>query len=100
MNKKDARRSVGKGWAGIINNLYNAKPKKVLVIQVKEKFGGLRFYVDSAPDWYFDLIRFYEHQSQEICEECGMEGETIFLHGWWLKTLCDKCKDEWDSKQQ
>ena len=56
MNRQEALSSVGKGWARIINNLYDAKPKTTLVIQVKEKFGGLRFYVGSAPDWYFDLI--------------------------------------------
>ena len=97
MNRQEALSSVGKGWATIINNLYDAKPKTTLVIQVKEKFGGLRFYVGSAPDWYFDLITFYEHQSRGICEECGAKGETISFRGW-LKTLCDKCEDKWNNK--
>ena len=90
INRQGALGAVGKGWAGIINNLYDAKPKDVYVVDVKEKYGTLRFYVGSAPEWYFDLIDYYEHQSGEICENCGAKGETVSRRGW-LKTVCDNC---------
>ena len=91
--------SVGKGWARIINNLYDAKPKGVSVIQVKEKYGTLRFYVGSAPEWFFDLIDYYEEQSGEICENCGAKGTTVSLRGW-LKTVCDECYKKWMSGER
>jgi hypothetical protein len=43
-----AKQSVGLGWHGIIERLFAAKPAWVQVIQVKEKFGGLRFYVNDG----------------------------------------------------
>lgn len=88
-NRKDALSSVGEGWSKIINNLYDAKPKSVLVIQVKEKFGGLRFYVGIAPEWYCDLIDYYEEQSLKTCEICGKEGK-LRTDLSWMKTLCDE----------
>ncbi len=43
-----AKQSVGQGWHGIIERLFAAKPTWIQVIQVKEKFGGLRFYVNDG----------------------------------------------------
>lgn len=87
--RKDALGSVGEGWNKLINNLYDAKPKNVQVLQVKEKFGGLRFYVDGAPEWYFDLIIYYEQESMKICEVCGKEGK-LREDLSWISTLCDE----------
>lgn len=43
--------------------------------QVKEKFGGLRFYTSACPEEYFDfiygLIHEAESKSYETCENCG-----------------------------
>ena len=52
----DALLCVGPGWSGLINRAYDARPDDVSVIQVKEKFGGPRIYVDAAPDDYYDLL--------------------------------------------
>ena len=89
LKRKTALHSVGAGWAKLINNLYDAKPKHVKVWQVKEKFAGLRFYLDSAPEWYHDLIAYYENQSNKICEQCGEKVKVRDDLGWIL-TLCDK----------
>lgn len=89
LKRATALSSVGEGWASIINELYDAKPKNVNVLQVKEKFGTLRFYVSSAPNWYFDLINYYENKSAYICESCGKEGKVRTDLGW-LLTLCDE----------
>jgi hypothetical protein len=88
--RESALRSVGKGWSKLINNLYDAKPKYTNVQQVKEKYGTLRFYVSSAPEWYFDLIDYYEEESSKICEQCGKPGKLRLDRGWYL-TLCDDC---------
>lgn len=80
---------VGSGWKQLVNNLYDAKPKGVYVLQVKQKWGGLRFYVSSAPSWYFDLIEYYEAKSERTCEVCGRSG--IVRNKGWVETLCDVC---------
>jgi hypothetical protein len=59
------------------------------VLQVKEKFGGLRFYCSSAPDEVWDLITVAEDISEKTCEICGKEGE-LRSRNRWLKTLCLK----------
>lgn len=93
LKRDKALRSVGPGWANIINDLYDAKPKDVHVIQVKEKFGGLRFYVGGAPRWYHELIDAYSHYSETVCEVCGEKGK-LREDLSWILTLCDKHYDE------
>jgi hypothetical protein len=44
-----AKRSVGAGWHGFLERLFAAKPTWVQVVQVKEKFGGLRVYTADMP---------------------------------------------------
>jgi hypothetical protein len=55
--------------------------------QVKEKFGGLRFYVQGATDKHWAYISFAESMSYRTCEECGAPGET-YTDGWHV-TLCE-----------
>jgi hypothetical protein len=55
--------------------------------QVKEKFGGLRFYVQAATDKHYNFISFAESMSYRTCESCGAEGKT-YTDGWHT-TLCD-----------
>ena len=55
--------------------------------QVKEKFGGLRFYVQAATDKHYNYISFAESMSYRTCEECGAPGKT-YTDGW-HRTLCD-----------
>ena len=60
--------------------------------QVKEKFGGLRFYVTSATDEMDGLIEEAETLSYKTCESCGNPGQG--RSGGWIKTLCDTCSEE------
>ena len=55
--------------------------------QVKEKFGGLRFYVQAATDKHYNYISFAESMSYRTCEECGAPGKR-YTDGWHT-TLCD-----------
>jgi hypothetical protein len=90
IGREDALTMVGKGWSDIINELYNKKPEDVKVIQVKEKYGTLRFYVLVAPEWYFNFIDEMENKSSKVCEKCGKPGMIRTDRGWIL-TLCDEC---------
>jgi hypothetical protein len=61
--------------------------KVPVAVQVKEKFGGLRFYVNGATDKHWSYINFAESMSYRTCEQCGNPGKT-YTDGWHM-TLCD-----------
>ena len=60
---------------------------KIEAAQVKEKFGGLRFYTGPCTDRGYDLISMAETLSVRRCEVCGKHGKTC-SSGHWLKTVC------------
>ena len=66
------------------------KYTQVVASQVKEKFGGLRFYVNSASSEQHAVISFVENLSYHTCEECGSNKEVTQTTGW-IKTLCSDC---------
>ena len=88
--RTQALSSVGPGWAKLIDGLFDSKPEKTLVIQVKEKFGGLRFYVSETTEEFFILIDHAEQESYKICEDCGAPG-SLNTERYWVRTLCKKC---------
>ena len=57
-----------------------------VIVQVKEKFGTLRFYVDNGDARVYALISFAEQMSAVTCEECGDTGKQ--RGGDWVRTLC------------
>lgn len=66
------------------------------VDQVKEKFGGLRFYYDqmSIPDGNREhvdkIVDAAEAKAYTTCEVCGASDSTVIITGdrYWVKTLC------------
>lgn len=66
--------------------------QRVVVDQVKEKFGGLRFYYRGGDDTVRGMVRMAESWASNTCEVCGESG-TIRNTGW-IKTLCDKHEKE------
>lgn len=70
---------------------------QVVAAQVKEKFGGLRFYVDGADDEVRGMIEMAEGMSYKICEDCGNRGST--RDAGWLRTMCDPCNEAWQSRR-
>lgn len=58
--------------------------------QVKEKFGGLRFYVAGGDDITDAFISFAETISFKFCESCG-NSATQKTIGTWIHTACDPC---------
>ena len=78
------------------DNQYNLKiPKKVnqvVVGQIKEKFGGLRFYYEGGDDQIYGMVRMAESWAAKTCETCGNPGQ--IRKGGWLKNLCDKHEKE------
>lgn len=93
---------VDTGWypliKDLIDELINLGWDKQ-VCQVKEKFGGLRFYINAGSDEIFKKITLAENQSYEICETCGEKGEMRTDIGWY-RTLCNKHYEERKSNIQ
>jgi hypothetical protein len=109
--------AIGKGWWIIIDKLMgqiqwhidgsiknnkwdlendktNVRPiiPQVTVEQIKEKFGGLRFYYQGGDEYIHGLVSMAESWAGIACEECGGIGER--RSGGWIRTLCDKHEAE------
>lgn len=86
---------VGPGWADIVISLIEEVDKHGgKVHQIKEKFGGLRFYyqlpkdtTEEVVEHVRELVRTAESISDQTCEECGAPGYKT--NGGWIKTLCN-----------
>lgn len=80
------------GWYPLIKNLIDELITlgwDKQVTQVKEKFGGLRFYINGGSDEIYDKITEAEKLSHETCELCGKKGE-LRTKIRWFTTLCDE----------
>lgn len=70
-------------------NIREAIPQ-VVAVQVKQKFGGLRFYCVGGNTEIRAMIHFAESLSEKICEECGSPGSQN--DSGYIRTLCCACK--------
>lgn len=61
--------------------------------QVKEKFGGLRFYIDGGTERHHAYISFAEAMSYKICETCGTTTDVYQTTGW-VHTTCVLCAEK------
>lgn len=90
---------VGPGWERLVDELHAkilAHDPKVRVDQVKEKFGGLRYYFTSTVDYHVlaPIVHEYERRAERTCEWCGAPGEASAPTGW-AKTLCPVHAEAW-----
>lgn len=76
-------------WYRACRRWQPAYPK---AMQVKEKFGGLRFYMNYYVEEIEELISKAQAKSFKICEHCGNPGEE--RGGGWILTLCDSCHEK------
>lgn len=100
----------GDGWYNIIKalcaNIQNhidwkekqgkAVPQ-VVVDQVKEKFGTLRFYYSGGDDYVRGLVSMAESMSGVTCENCGAQA-TVQNNGGWYRAICTPCEEERERK--
>jgi hypothetical protein len=75
-------------------------------VQVKEKFGSLRFYyqinrltegtesLDRDFSTIGGMVWLAEHMSGKICEYCGTTENVTQDKGGWISTLCERCRKE------
>jgi hypothetical protein len=104
---------VGKGWHPLVTCLVEMLDRTcetARIGQVKEKFGGLRFYCDHVsrerpgyvvpdPDQWISAM---EALSYYVCENCGRAGTCGPTHpgGYWRVTLCEECRTGALAKRQ
>jgi hypothetical protein len=96
-----------KGWLPIIDKLCGSmqnyidnhvtytkdgvvKPTQVTCSQIKEKFGGLRFYTNGHDDVIEGMITMAEYLCDRTCQDCGSE-EDLGLTKGWVSVICRTC---------
>jgi len=92
----------GDGWYWLIDELCSCiqgyminLEDQIEAVQVKEKFGSLRFYTNYHDETVGGMIWFAESMSLSICETCGSTKDVTQTKGW-IKTRCKKCMEEED----
>lgn len=84
----------GSGWLGLIKDLIQELVDigwNKEIRQIKEKFGGLRFYAGGITEEMDKVITKYEILASKTCEVCGTtESVDIRRKDGWISTLCDK----------
>lgn len=98
---------VPQGWLSIIDKLCGAiqsyvdnttryingnptNPPQPTLTQMKEKFGGLRFYMEDSDDYVEGMIRMAEYMCDNTCQDCGTE-ENLGVTSGWISVLCRNC---------
>ncbi len=101
--------AVGDGWFSLLWKLSSDIQKELnkapfalrndfIVTQVKEKFGGLRFYHYGGNDVIQKLIEDAEGESYKTCEFCGKPGKV--RSGGWIHTLCEVCNTKKETQRK
>ncbi len=107
--------SCGDGWKKIIRNT-DEKLKYIdpeyTIAQIKEKFGGLRYYYDNSFESYDDIrreimddiVRAAEHEASRTCELCGANKPSdkveIRVHKYWCFGYCQPCADKYIAESE
>jgi hypothetical protein len=88
----------GDGWFEIIKKLSkrledtsNKTGMDIQAVQVKEKYGTLRQYIEGGDDDADKAIKEAEDESERTCEQCGKDGHVTERWGWY-RTLCNECE--------
>jgi hypothetical protein len=103
--------AVSKGWWPILEKLCsniqhhidwkNRETEvvpQVAVEQIKEKFGGLRFYYQGGDEYIHGMVTMAESWADLACEECGAIGKR--RNGGWIRTLCDAHEAEHQERKR
>lgn len=92
----------GEGWNKLIQPLFDyienynqdkAKDEQIKILQVKEKFGSLRFYTNFTTSELNKMEEDAEDKSYHTCEICGSTENIGHTIGW-ITTLCHNCVKE------
>lgn len=89
---------IPQGWqtliwtlARFIKNRAKSKNLDTKIVQIKEKFGELRIYVDGSDEYIDGLVDMACSVSQSLCIECGKVSEIRSDKGW-MTNICNDCR--------
>ena len=86
-----------RGWVPrveqALNELCELGLEGLRVMQVKEKFGGLRIYTNGVNDDVNRIIDAAARDCRDICEDCGAPAQECEIRGW-VSTLCKECEQK------
>jgi ribosomal protein L37AE/L43A len=94
----------GEGWEHLYKPLieyvekYNIGKEgkdRIEIHQIKEKFGGLRFYTNFYTDELRKMILEAEEKSFSTCEVCGKHIDKPITENHWIYAECQECHDKW-----
>lgn len=94
VNDDIRKQGVGKGWHPLLDELHEALMEvcpEYVTHQVKEKFGGLRAYIQGNEAAH-EVEHEYEARSFLICESCGNPGRVRTSTSWY-HTFCNTCEE-------
>lgn len=89
----------GEGWYSLLKPIFNYideynkdknEEDKIVPLQIKEKFGELRFYANFYTKELEELISQAEYEASQTCEICGSKNDIGFTIGW-ITTCCKDC---------
>ena len=96
----------GNGWYNLIyetcEKLMANNPEgcfRVVFVQIKEKFGGLRIYIRNGTDELYNILQETENKSYTICEMCGSEENVYLNKEGWITSLCPACHETRDERR-
>lgn len=96
---------TAEGWDALVEDFIQEmneaacafRNKSITIIDIKEKFGGLRIYVDyDLPSEQISelerIVSKYEHLSLKTCSYCGEENKQMHKRmGYWDIVICQDC---------
>jgi len=105
MEHPEANMGEGVTIASLEAQVEEEREKLPTIVQIKEKFGGLRLYTNRITHDQDLAVGFAEAMSNRVCEVCGRPGK--HRQGGWVKTLCDehhkareRGEDIWEDEEE
>lgn len=98
------------GWFNLIWNLSNTVSfhckslpnelqNQIKVVQVKEKFGSLRYYTNHSTPFIDGAIALAESLSHSVCETCGNRGEIRVVKYYYFCACKKHFKEEQEKRK-
>ena len=91
---RSAAISIGRGWYGLVRELFEQLPRDVVASQVREKDGELQVLLIGHPGGSDEVLWRAAELSRYTCAVCGEPGEVVARRGW-LKAVCDLHAAAW-----
>lgn len=96
----------GEGWKHLYQPItdfiteYNKthEDSPIKICQIKEKFGGLRYYVNNYVDGLREMIDKAEEESYHTCEICGKHIDKPIIKNHWIYAECEECYNKYENK--